>query len=513
MDSGNLDLAQAMEKVVVATKAYNDVMYKKLKKMKGATKALEAANEGLHAAEVSAQKAKKRPSMGREPESGGLGPEPKHLHHTGGEESAVESELTEGGSLQMPVEVVHSALDGVLTPIPSDGEQDDTDISGGTNPLEQMKIINQQMLKQGDLFSLAMAAQTMGGDNGDVEAEQGGSKRDGRGNAADSDGSSSSNKDDVEMGKDNGGKKDGGDPPDKKNNSAEGSAANNGGVRKRNNAQDDFDILTQADRIRMKGDHMRNLGLSQVWNEVASRPQEVTSQGSKAHAGVFSHIQRIEPPHPGHYEGELSVCCGDLMETTILPKPMVPGARLVVNSQMEKVPTRVKGRKTFKKVLVECADLEEGCPVEDALFNFIIFKTQRVFDPTTTEFTSPKMTPPVHTLLHHTLRSIADLSLDDFYLGPKYFKDNIPLTTPFPRYFSYEYQLEITRKAIKGLLAQIRYLNHVLSEGEMQLEAEDIEIWQEELSKEKIAARMACKTAHKEKQVKDSSDEDGMEEK
>ncbi|KAG6905025.1 hypothetical protein DXG01_005549 [Tephrocybe rancida] len=447
MDSDNLDLAQAKEKVVIATKAYSDVMYKKSKKMKGRTKeaiqrtlaALEATNEGLHAAEVSAQKAKKSPSMGREPESGGLSPEPKRLRHTGGKESSVESKLTEGGGLQMLVEVAHSALDGVLTPIPSDKEQDDADISGGTNPVEQTKIIDQQMLmqmlKQGNLFSLAMVAQTTGGDDGDVKAEQGGSKRDGRGDTEDSDGSSSSNKDDAETGKDNGGKKNWGDPPDKKNNSAEGLAAKNGRVRKRNNAQDDFDILTQADRIRME----------------------------------------------------------------------------------EKVPTRVKGRKTFK-VLVEHADPEEGlmhcrCPVEDALFNFIIFKMQCVFDPTTTEFTSPKMTLPVHTLLCHTLCSIADLSLDNFYLSPEYFKDNIPSTTPFPRYFSYEYQLEIAQKAMKGLLAWIRYLNHILSEGETQLKMKDIEIWQEELLEEKIAARMACKASCKEKQVEDSSDEDGMEEK
>ncbi|KAG6913330.1 hypothetical protein DXG01_007643 [Tephrocybe rancida] len=118
------------------------------------------------------------------------------------------------------------------------------------------------------------------------------------------------------------------------------------------------------------------------------------------------------------------------------------------------------------------------------------------------------MMPSVHTLLCHMLRSIADLSLDDFYLGPKYFKDHIPSTTPFPRYFSYEYQLEIARKAMKGLLARIRYLNHVLSEGETQLEVEDIEIWQEELSNEKVAARMARKTARKEKQDEDSLDED-----
>ncbi|KAG6911436.1 hypothetical protein DXG01_014510 [Tephrocybe rancida] len=481
----NLDLAQAMEKVVVATKAYNDVMYKKLKKMKGGTKeaiqrtlaALEATNEGLHAAKVSAQKAKKRPSMGREPESGGLGPEPKCLRHTGSEESAVESELTEGGGLQMPVEVVHSALDGVLTPIPSDG---------GTNPLEQTKIINQQvlmqMLKQGDLFSLAIPAQTTGGDDSDVEAEQGGSKHDGRGDTVDSDSSSSLNKDDIETGKDDGGKKDGGDPPDKKNNSAEGSVAKNGSVCKRNNAQDDFDILTQADRIRIEGE-----------------------------------LHTICPPGVCLISGMPEEITREIWDFLRFGTKLPAGHRRLLH-ETEKVPTHVKGRKTFKKVLVECADPEEGlmhcrCPVEDALFNFIIFKTQHVFDPTTTEFTSPKMTPPVSTLLCHTLRSIADLSLDDFYLGPEYFKDNIPSTTPFPRYFSYEYQLEIARKAMKGLLAQIRYLNHVLSEGEMQLEAEDIEIWQEELSKEKIAARMARKTARKEKQVEDSSDEDGMEEK
>ncbi|KAG6905325.1 hypothetical protein DXG01_003429 [Tephrocybe rancida] len=430
--------------------------------------------------------------MGREPESGGLGPEPKHLRHTGGKESAVESKLTEGGSLQMLVEVVHSALDGVLTPIPSDGKQYDADISGGTTPLEQTKIINQQMLmqmlKQGDLFSLAMAAQTTGGDDSDVKAEQGGSKHDVRGNAADSDSSSSSNKDDVEMGKDNGGKKDRGDPPDKKNDSAEGSAAKNGGVRKRNNAQDNFDILTQADRIRMEGElhTIRPPGMCLI----SGMPEEITCKiwdflrfGMKlpaSHRRLLCEVPKLMLECSviskelslhilGTTKGNFQCIwhhfgrCSDLTETTILPKPMVPGARLVVNSQTEKVPTRVKGRKTFKK---------------------------HVFDPMTTEFTSPKMTPPVHTLLHHTLCSIADLSLDNFYLGPKYFKDNIPLTTPFPRYFSYEYQLEIARKAMKGLLAWIRYLNHILSKGETQLEAEDIEIWQEELSKEKIAARI-----------------------
>ncbi|KAG6906863.1 hypothetical protein DXG01_011651 [Tephrocybe rancida] len=495
----NSDLAQAKEKVAIATKAYNNVMCKKSKKMKGGTKeaiqrtraALEAANEGLHAAEVSAQKAKKRPSMGREPESVELGPKPKCLCHTDGEDSSMGSELTEGGGLQILVEVAPS--------------------------------YQQVMLKQGELFSLGMVAQTMGDDNGNVEAEQGGSKCDGRGDTEDLDSSSSSNepnisnKDVVEMGKGDGGKKDGGDVPDKKNDHAEELAVKNGGVRKRNNTQDDFDILTQVERIKMEDFLRIGTKLPAVHRRLLREVPKLMPECLVISKELSLHILGTTKGNfqcIWHHFG----CCGDPTETTILPKPMVPGARLVVNSQMEKVPTRVKGRKTFKKVLVEPADPEEGllhcrCPIDDALFDFIIFKMQHVFDPTTTEFTSPKMTPSVRTLLRHMLRSVADLSLDDFYLRPEYFKDHIPSTTPFPRYFSYEYQLEIAQKAMKGLLAWIRFLNHVLSKGETQLEVEDIEIWQEELSKEKIAARMACKTARKEKQDEDSLDEDGMEEK
>ncbi|KAG6912819.1 hypothetical protein DXG01_011782 [Tephrocybe rancida] len=239
---------------------------------------------------------------------------------------------------------------------------------GRTNLEEQTKIIDlqmlMQMLKQGELFSLGMAAQTMGDNNGDVEAEQGGSKHDGRGDTEDLDGSSSSNepnisnKDVVEMDKGDGGKKDGGDVPDKKNNHAEELAVKNGGVCKRNNAQDDFDILTQAERIKMEGEpHTNRLpGVCLI----SGMPEEITHKiwdflriGTKLPAGhrrLLREVPKLMPERSviskelslhilGTTKGNFQFIWhhfgrrGDPMETTILPKPMVPGAQLVMNSQ------------------------------------------------------------------------------------------------------------------------------------------------------------------------------------